>query len=177
MKLQSAAVVLSTLAFFAATSSAQQDATTPSDCPCGFRDPSTERVYTESLIIYFNETTTLQNDSIRILDYRHKKEKGWRTTYRQGSTSNNLVIGNQDALPWQEAVDGDGTSLEAYLNPPDHHFVDGIHLQSHRQDILYGTFRASMRSPQPWVGGSGKLSTPPHRSPGGNLLTILQRGP
>ena len=34
----------------------EQNVTLPSQCSCGFRDPGTDRLFTESIIIYFNET-------------------------------------------------------------------------------------------------------------------------
>lgn len=128
---------------------------TPSICPCGFQDPGSKEIYTESLIVYFNETDTIDPAIFTTQQYDHRKEKGWTTTYRQGAIPQNVAFGNQDALPWQDQIDGNSSSLELWTDPstPDH-LVNGAQLKSVRQDILYGSFRAEMRSAQPWIGGS-----------------------
>lgn len=134
---------------------AAQNVTLPSQCACGFVDPSTERLFTDSIIIYFNETNAVDPEIFSILDYRKRVQKGWNVVYRQGADPSNVGIGNNDSLSWQNAIDGTSPSLEMFLSAPtfEHESV-GAQLQSLRQDILYGTFRASMRSAQPWVGGS-----------------------
>lgn len=128
----------------------------PELCPCGYRDDATRQVYTDSIVVYFNETEAIDHNIFRILEYEHKKEKGWNTVFRQGSQPSNVGLGNTGSLPWQDEVDGRTPSLELFVNPStEKHLVNGAQLRSTRRDILYGTFRASLRSPLPWAGGSG----------------------
>lgn len=135
----------------------QAPSTISQRCPCGFVDPSSSQVFTESLIVYFNETSSVPLDLFGVLEYEHKKERGSSTIYRQGSTSKNALVDNVGALSWQDRIDGNGSSLELYIDPTTpKHLVNGAQLRSIRQDIMYGTFRASMRSAQPNVGGSGR---------------------
>lgn len=49
--------------------------TLPSQCSCGYQDPLSLSVYTEALIVYFNETDTI--DQFIVGDFAHKKEHGW----------------------------------------------------------------------------------------------------
>lgn len=67
--------------------------TLPSQCTCGYRDPSTRELYTDAIILYFNETA-LDTDVFEIRDYENKNQKGWNTVYRQGASPSNLNIGN-----------------------------------------------------------------------------------
>jgi hypothetical protein len=132
-----------------------QSTTSSSKCGCGFVDPSNQRVYTESIIVYFNETDALDGNIFQPLDYRKRVQKGWNTIFRQGADPSNFEIGNYASLPWQNAADGNESSLQMFLDAPTYnHDSVGAELRSVRQDILFGTFRASMRSAQPWTGGS-----------------------
>ncbi|CAK3870799.1 hypothetical protein DOTSEDRAFT_56085 [Lecanosticta acicola] len=134
---------------------ANSNVTLASDCSCGFQDPTTKDLFTDSIILYFNETG-VDTNVFEIRNYQNKNQKGWNTVFKQGARPSNVWIGNNDSLPWQDAVDGTQPSLEMYLDALDQyqHRSQGAELRSLRRDILYGTFRASMRSAQPWVGGS-----------------------
>lgn len=136
-------------------SGAASNVTLASDCSCGFQDPTTKDLYTESIILYFNETGVDEN-VFEIRNYQNKNQKGWNTVFKQGALPDNVRIGNNGSLPWQDWIDGTQPSLQMYLNGFDQysHLSKGAELRSLRRDILYGTFRASMRSAQPWVGGS-----------------------
>nr|POF13720.1 hypothetical protein CFP56_02743 [Quercus suber] len=127
----------------------------PSLCSCGFRDPASNKTYTESLILYFNETENVNPRIFTTETYDHRKEKGWKITYRQGAVSENVAFGDEGALPWQDQIDGNSSTLELWTDPSTlDHLVNGAQLRSVREDILYGSFRAEMRSAQPWIGGS-----------------------
>lgn len=128
---------------------------TPSQCPCGYRDASTGLTYTESIIVYFNETDVVDTSVFHVLDYSYNNQKGWNVIFRQGASPSNVGINGTDLPAWQAPPNGSSKSLEMWLDGIRFdHLSDGAELRSSRQDILYGTFRASMRSAQPWVGGS-----------------------
>lgn len=125
-----------------------------SDCSCGYRDSSSGELYTDAIIVYFNETTTLPSDIFFAQDFAHTKELGWNSIYRQGALPDNVLISNASQVQWLENVQNPD-SLELYLDPSTNgHLVNGGSVKSRRQDILHGTFRASMRSPHMWEGGS-----------------------
>lgn len=134
---------------------AAHDTTLSNSCSCGFLDPNTDTLYTESIIVYFNETSPADQHDFELLDYAKHNEKGWKTTYRQGASPSNVHMGNNGSLYWQNEIDGTEPSLEMILNGERFdHLSDGAELRSFRKDILMGTFRAAMRSALPWVGGS-----------------------
>jgi hypothetical protein len=122
-------------------------------CGCGYYDATTGQAFTESIIVYFNETTDLSQDVWSVQDYVHKKEKGYSAVYRQGARSENVEIGNESTVWGQEVVNP--SSLELFVDPAaNDHLVVGAEVNSLRQDIRYGSFRARMRSSHPWTGGS-----------------------
>ncbi|KAF7508180.1 hypothetical protein GJ744_009477 [Endocarpon pusillum] len=123
-------------------------------CRCGYYDVTTDQTFTESIIVYFNETAELSQDIWSVQEYVHKKEKGYTAVYRQGARLENVEIGNDSTVAWlQNEVNP--TSLELFVDPAtNNHLVVGAEVNSLRQDIRYGSFRARMRSPHPWVGGS-----------------------
>lgn len=126
---------------------AGDNATLTSECSCGFRDSQTGELYTESIIMYFNETNYVDQHVFRLMDYSRKNQKGWGTIFRQGASPANVRIGNNGSLPWQNAVDGTAPRLEMILDARRFdHLSDGAELQSLRRDIMYGSFRAEMRS-------------------------------
>jgi hypothetical protein len=92
-----------------------------SDCACGFYDASDDQIWTDAIIVYFNETNTLPDNDFKALDFTHHREFGYNALYRQGATPQNVIIGNvQD-----ENVDEQALQLW----------------------IQFGTFRSSMRGP------------------------------
>ncbi|KAJ9646315.1 hypothetical protein H2199_002364 [Coniosporium tulheliwenetii] len=125
-----------------------------SGCSCGYFDPSPKQLYTESIIVYFNESQTLPDRDFFSQSFIHRSEKGWNSLYRQGASPSNVLIGNESTVSWLEQA-SNPSSLELFVDPSVHdHLVIGAAVETKRQDIQYGTFRASMRSPHPWAGGS-----------------------
>ena len=45
-----------------------------SECSCGFEDEQTASVYTDSLVVYFNETDTIDPAIFQLSNFAHKKE-------------------------------------------------------------------------------------------------------
>ena len=113
------------------------------DCSCGYYDHSNHNWFTESAIVYFNETADLPADIFTAQKYENKKERGWNTQFRQGASFTNARIG-RDLLD-----NASNTSLELFVDPSTpEHLVVGGGVQTARQDIFYGSFRALLRSPQ-----------------------------
>lgn len=72
---------------------AGRNVTLPSQCSCGYRDPATKDLWTDAIIVYFNETG-IDEDVFESMHYAHKNQKGWNTIFRQGASPSNLLIGN-----------------------------------------------------------------------------------
>lgn len=142
------ATIFSTVVGTALAQSAT-DSNAPDDCHCGFVDPTTNHVYTDSIIAFFNETDTVPSDSFSIDSFTHHYEKGWKIYYREGAVEENVAFGDYDDWSFTGSV----LNLTVSGYTPEH-LVNGAQLQTVRQDIQYGTFRAFMLSPQPWAGGS-----------------------
>lgn len=125
-------------AILAATTTSALDV---SDCSCGFYDSSDAQVWTDALIVYFNETNSLP-DEFKALDFHHHREFGYNALYRQGATPDNVIIGNvQDENVDQQA-------LQLWIDAgTGQHYVQGAGIEALRQDIHFGTFRSSMRGP------------------------------
>ncbi|KAF2766803.1 hypothetical protein EJ03DRAFT_168544 [Teratosphaeria nubilosa] len=121
----------------------------PADCHCGFGDPNTTLVYTDSIIVYFNETQSVPENIFTRDQFEHPYEKGWSLYYREGAKAENVWWENGSV--WNFSPGWLNLNVSGYTHE---HLVQGAQLQSIRQDILYGTFRVFMRSPLPWAGGS-----------------------
>ncbi|ERF73968.1 hypothetical protein EPUS_05392 [Endocarpon pusillum Z07020] len=131
-----------------------QNITPVGRCRCGYYDAITHQTFTESIIVYFNETTELPQDVLSVQEYSHEKEKGSSAVYRQGARSENVKIGNSSTVPWLQ-YKVNPNSLELFVDPTtEDHLVVGAGVNSRRQDIIFGSFRARIQSPQPWTGGS-----------------------
>jgi hypothetical protein len=116
------------------------------DCPCGFYDGNTGHLFTESLIVYFNETTSFPTEDFTIEDYKRKWEKSWNAIYREGTNSSNVVQGNGSESASSNVFRG--PSLEMYVDPSSNdHLVIGSEIKSIRQDMQYGSFSALVRGP------------------------------
>ncbi|CAK1358556.1 unnamed protein product [Cercospora beticola] len=147
---------LAILFFSQVVSSSAQNVTSSSDCSCGFRDPRTQEVFTESIILYFNETQSVDQHVFEVRSFRNKNQRGWNTIFPQGASPVNIQFGKNATWEWQEDLNTTTPSMQMILDPPlryDHLSV-GAELRSMRRDIQYGTFRSEMRSAQPWAGGS-----------------------
>lgn len=104
--------------------------TTAADCPCGYLDPTTDSLWTDAIVTYFNETDAASDivttptispsyqgdqsagntgngtqDWSIIGDQLNAYEDGFDATYRSGLQYNNTAIRN--------------TLLEMYLQPAD----------------------------------------------------------
>ncbi|RMZ88180.1 hypothetical protein DV736_g4601, partial [Chaetothyriales sp. CBS 134916] len=143
------AILLPCLLFKNARS--QVSSTTHKDvsaCACGFYDAEAEIVYTDAQIVYFNETNGFPEDDYVIQEYKHSRDFGWNSIYRQGATKQNAVVGN-------DTTARNLTALQLFLDPSTpEHLVMGANVRTRRQDIFYGSFRASMRPPRKWRHGS-----------------------
>ncbi|BFZ57697.1 hypothetical protein PYCC9005_004750 [Savitreella phatthalungensis] len=115
------------------------------DCACGFLDPVTGDLWTDSTIIYFNETTPDQIASTPdfiSLNFTNIYEDGYDATFRQACYPSNLGLTD--------------SALRMVLSAaqPNHVSV-GSGLRTTRQDIQYASIRAYMQpAPMYGVGGS-----------------------
>jgi len=126
-------------------------ATDVQDCSCGFLDSENGQLYTDATIVYFNETTDIGQD-FYVEHFANKKEYGWNSLYRSGALLENAVIekSSLDSLGYNNT---DSDSLALFIDPTTkHHLVNGGSIESLRQDMQYGSFRASMRGPQAGAG-------------------------
>jgi hypothetical protein len=121
----------------------------PADCHCGFYDPNTTAVWTDSIIVYFNESTSVPQDIFSVDTFKHSYEKGYSLYYREGAVAENVWWSNGST--WNLSPGWLNLNVSGYTSE---HLVDGAQLQTVRQDIKYGTFRVFMKSPQPYAGGS-----------------------
>jgi hypothetical protein len=119
------------------------------DCSCGFQDERTASFYTDSIVLYFNETDSIDPAALVAQDFHHKKEQGWNSLFRVGAKADNARITN---------TTDNGASVQALeltLDPADDdHLVVGAHLQSSRRDIQYGLFEAAMKPAGQRSGGT-----------------------
>jgi hypothetical protein len=119
-------------------------------CDCGFYDEAQDNLWTDSIIVYFNETAAIPEDIFERENYRNKWEQGWNSQFIQGAFTNNSWIGNT-THPNRPTLN----ALQLFLQPPDaQHVVVGGGLRSQRKDIQYGSFRAYMKGPHKGAGGS-----------------------
>jgi len=114
-----------------------------------------EHVFTDSIILYFNETNALPIPGFVEEAYTHKYEKGWNTQFREGADTSNLNVSSID-ISSPSSTSSVNTSLELYVaaSKPDH-LVVGSSLRTARRDIKYGSFTSLLRSPGQWAGGGG----------------------
>lgn len=120
------------------------------NCPCGYYDPDTHNLFTESMIVYFNETTSFPIPGLVIEDYEHDYEKGWDTQFREGADPSNIGFSNSSTKSKGTGV------LELRVSPYQRdHLVVGSSIRTSRQDIQYGSFTSLMRSPEAGAGDGG----------------------
>ncbi|KAF2792669.1 glycoside hydrolase family 16 protein [Melanomma pulvis-pyrius CBS 109.77] len=120
---------------------ASADVTGGKNCSCGFYDINTEQVFTDSIIVYFNESRSLPKDFVAE-DYQHKYEKDWNAIYRQGADPANLQF-------------NDSESLQLFVSPhTSDHLVNGAEIRTVRRDIQHGSFRTLLKSPRKTSRGS-----------------------
>lgn len=120
------------------------------NCTCGYYDSGTNSVFTDSIIVYFNETTSLPLPDFVTEAYTHDYEKGWTTQFREGANISNVGILNSSISPEESK------SLELRVSPyQEDHLVVGSSLRTSRRDIQYGSFTALLRPPGPLAGMGG----------------------
>jgi hypothetical protein len=124
----------------------------PEDCHCGFLDPLNGRSYTDSLIVYFNETGEL-GDAFNVSSYEHAYEQGWGKYYREGALASNVYYENGST--WNISPGWLNLNVSAKTNK---HLVNGAEIETKRQDMLYGSFRTLMRSAAPYAGGGSAFT-------------------
>jgi hypothetical protein len=118
-----------------------------SNCTCGFYDEQVDMVFTDTSIVYYNETENFPSEFV-LESFEHKYDLGWNAIYRQGAAVENVAI---DA----DVTARNLTSLSLYCDPSDDNgLVMGASVSTARQDIFFGSFRASMRAPREWFKGS-----------------------
>ena len=117
-------------------------------CSCGFYDQDTDLIFTDSSIVYFNETDGIPTNDFQVESFEHKYDRGWNALYRQGAAIENIAIVNDTSAQ-------NRTGLGLYCNPAnDKGLVNGASMRTARQDIFFGSFRSSMRAPRKWLKGS-----------------------
>lgn len=130
---------------------ADQNAVSDTNCPCGYYDQTTDTVFTESIIVYFNETINPASD-FNIEVYTHNYEKNWNAIYRQGAAVDNVQLNKSSGF------------LELEVSPPrKDHVVIGGSIRSLRRDIQYGSFRSLLKPPP----------TGQHGASGGSSLSMM----
>lgn len=128
-------VLLSALPSFAEVASGQKN------CTCGFYDSQTKDLFTDSIVVYFNETTSIPKDFLAE-NYVHTYEKDWNAIYRIAADPSNIRF-------------NDSESLQLFVQPSDKdHVVKGGSLRTARQDIQHGSFRTLIKSPRQAFSGS-----------------------
>ncbi|KAL6715409.1 hypothetical protein ACLMJK_006370 [Lecanora helva] len=122
------------------------------NCRCGFYDPVSNNLFTESIIVYFNETSSWSIPGFIGESYEHKYEKGFNTRWRRGCNTSNIHI-DRPLAPSNQSQ-----SLELHVSPAQpNHLVVGGSLRTLRSDIQYGSFTSLLRSPGPLAGGGGSV--------------------
>ncbi|EUC41163.1 glycoside hydrolase family 16 protein [Bipolaris oryzae ATCC 44560] len=102
------------------------------NCTCGFYDSQTKELYTDSIIVYFNETSGLPLDFVAE-EFEQNYAKDWNAVFREGASPDNVRLDN-------------GKSLQLVVQPATkEHLVQGASLRTKRRDIQHGSFRTLMR--------------------------------
>lgn len=124
---------------------AGRGAATDVNCACGYQDPVTGDLWTDTTIIYFNETTPEQvttTPDFVSLNFTNPYEQGFDATYRQAAYPSNL------------GLTSDAMRLTLSKARRDHLSI-GSGLRTARRDIQYASVRAYLQPPQiRGVGGS-----------------------
>lgn len=78
-----------------------------SDCSCGYLDPTSGELFTDSIIVYLNETSNISTTDFIAEQFSHPYEKSWNSIYRAGAALENLAVNNVDNF----------TALELSIDP------------------------------------------------------------
>lgn len=139
------------------------------DCECGYLDPVTNHLWTDASFSYFNESgldDIVMNPAVSprvdgamsagdsgdgqqtwsaVGDHINKYEDSFGATYLSAVSYNNTYIDNRT----------EGLAMEVSRADQVKHIVNGSSLVTRRRDILYGSFRASIKPPfikkVPWL--------------------------
>ncbi|TKY87309.1 hypothetical protein EX895_003986 [Sporisorium graminicola] len=131
------------------------------DCECGYLDPSTNHLWTDAAFSYFNETglddvvmnpaksPKIQGAQIAgdtgegqqtwsaVGDHINPYEESFGATYLSAVSYNNTYIDNRT----------EGIAMQVSVADQTKHIVNGSSIVTRRRDILYGSFRASIKPP------------------------------
>ncbi|KAI4152417.1 MAG: hypothetical protein LQ340_002925 [Diploschistes diacapsis] len=125
-------------------------ATDVSSCSCGFYDAEQDNLWTDSIVVYFNESNNIPEDIFWRENWRNTYEQGWNAQFVTGSATNNSWIGNSTSQSTSAQK-----SLQLFVEPSTaQHLVVGGGVRTQRQDIQYGSFRAMMKGPARYAGGT-----------------------
>ncbi|KAK5135920.1 hypothetical protein LTR08_004378 [Meristemomyces frigidus] len=148
------------------------NSTSPSNataaCQCGYLDPITDNVYSDSILVYLNETKQVPKDVFTVDTFSNPYEKGWFVYYREGAVAENVWF--EEGSTWN--LEPGWLSLNVSAYTPEH-LVNGAQLQTVRQDIQYGTFRVFMMSPAPYAGGTALTMRLEHNETSSAELDLL----
>ena len=137
-------------------------------CSCGFYDPTTKYLFTDSAIVYFNETSTIPTNELVVESFEHRYDFGWNTVYRQGAATEHVAIGDD------VSAKGGPQGVELYCNASTNEgLVIGSSIRTARQDISFGSFRSYMRAPRSWMVGSALSMSLHHNRTEGWDLDIM----
>ncbi|KAN0062765.1 hypothetical protein ACQY0O_004960 [Thecaphora frezii] len=138
-------------------------------CECGYLDPSTNALWTDAAITYFNETGT---DDIVTHPAKSPNIFGMQTAGDTGTGSQTWAVLGDHVNDWEESfgatyrsavsynttyIDKTTHALAMEVSPANlkHRIVNGSSIVTRRRDILYGTFRAQMQPVTSQGRGSG----------------------
>ena len=131
------------------------------DCECGYLDPSTNHLWTDAAFTYFNEsglddmvtnpakspkingieTAGLTGDGQQtwsaVGDHINPYEDSFGATYLSAVSYNNTYIDNRT----------EGLAMQVSPANEKTHVVNGSTIVTRRRDILYGSFRVSVKPP------------------------------
>ena len=121
-----------------------------SSCSCGFYDTAQGNLWTDSIVVYFNESNSISDEIFWRENWRNPYEQGWNAQFITGSATNNSWVGNSS---YHTSV-GE-KSLQLFVSPSTpQHLVEGGGIRTQRQDIQFGSFRAMMKGPHQYAGGT-----------------------
>ena len=104
---------------------------------CGFYDPPSKNLFTDSLMVYFNETTALPISDFVQKSWTHEYEKGWNTEFRQGADASNVAV-SKSTPATDTSVFNSSTTLNLHVSPyQTDHLVVGSSLRTVRRDIKF----------------------------------------
>ncbi|PWY98502.1 hypothetical protein BCV70DRAFT_201814 [Testicularia cyperi] len=130
-------------------------------CECGYLDPATQHLWTDAAITYFNETGledmvmnpvispktegqlsagdtgTGQQTWSAVGDHVNPYEESFGAMYLSAVSYNNTYIDNRTL----------GLAMEVSTANQKTHHVNGSSIVTRRRDILFGSFRASVKPP------------------------------